>query len=250
MKCSKNMLDMLALDARQIFVDANEYDDYELVGYCRLIRALCKRYNAKPSSNIEIANIRKILKTLDERKCHILSLRYWEGYTRIAIGDLLGLTHERIRQIENASLERMIPLIVEIKWDNDNIPIEALGLIPRGYLTLKREGIDTLNQLIKLSRTKLLEIKGVGPCVARDVKQKLDEFILEATKNNNDMFERLPIDVLKFSTRVDTALKRKEIFVIKQLREVPMEEIYRMQGIGKKGYNEVLAKKQSLEHIK
>ena len=249
MKHSKKLDEMLALEAREIFVDANEYDDYELVGYCRLIRALCKRYKTRPNSQIKISNIRKILKTLDGRKCYILSLRYWEDYTRIAIGDILGLTHERIGQIENASLERLRPLIVEIRWDDDNIPIETLGLKPRAYLTLKRERINTLTQLIKLSRIELLNIKGVGPCIAEDVKQKLDYFILEVSKNKGDIFEKLPIDVLKFSTRVDTALKRKGIFLIKQLREISMDEVYRMKGIGKKGYNEVLAKKQSIEQL-
>ncbi len=247
MKYSKKLNEMFALEAKELFVDANEYDDYELVGYCRLIRALCKRYKTRPNSQIRISNIRKILKTLDGRKCYILSLRYWEGYTRIAIGDILGLTHERIRQIENASLGCLRSLIIQIKWDDGNIPIEALGLKPRAYLTLKREGINTLAKLIKLSRRELLSIKGVGPCIAEDVKQKLDDFIMEVFKNKKDIFEKLPIDVLKFSTRVDTALKRKGIFVVKQLREISMDEVYRMKGIGKKGYNEVVAKKQSIE---
>ena len=246
MKYSKRFNEMLVLEAKDIFVDANEYEEYELVGYARLIRALCKRYKTKPNRQIKISNIRKILKTLDERKRNILKWRYWEGYTRISIGSLLNLTHERIRQIENASLERLRPLIIQIKCDDDNIPIEILGFKPRAYLTLKRTGINTLAQLIKLSRRELLSIKGVGPCIVEDVKQKLDNFIMEACKNKKQIFEKLPIDVLKFSTRVDTALKREGIFLVKQLREVSMEEVYRMQGIGKKRYNEVLAKKQSI----
>lgn len=31
------------LNAREIFLEVNGYSQYELIGYCRLVKALCKR---------------------------------------------------------------------------------------------------------------------------------------------------------------------------------------------------------------
>lgn len=250
MKYSKKINEMLTLEAREIFVDANEYDDYELVGYCRIIRALCKRFKQKPKRQIKIENIQGILKTLDERKYNILVWRYWKGYTRNDIGALFDVSRERIRQIENSFLERLTPLIGTLEWKENNIPIEALGFSLRGHSALKCAGINTVEQLVKLPKKELLGIKGIGPTIQTEIKTKLENLIFQVLEKKKSAIEKLPIDVLKFSTRVNTALKRKGIFVVGQLLEASMDEIYRIRGIGNKGYNEVLDKKHSIEHFK
>lgn len=247
MKNSKSKNEQLALEARKLFIDANAYDEYEVVGYYRLIRALCKKFNKKTNRQIRIENIQEILKTFDMRKYAILRWRFWEGYTRANIGTLFGVSHERIRQIENVSLERLMPLISEHEWTENSIPIEALGLNTRGYLALKREGINTIEQLIQ---KEFLSIKGVGPGVAKIVNQKLKDLNRQLSKSKKCMLEKLPIDALEFSTRVNNALKRKGVFSVGQLLEISMDEVFKIKGIGNKGYSEVFAKKQSIEYIK
>lgn len=244
MKYSKAMNEMLALEAREVFVDANEYDGYELIGYGRLIKALCKRFNEPPRGQIKISNIQEILKTFDNRKYDVLRYRFWEGYTRKDIGILFDVSNERIRQIENVSLERLIPLIRQSEWTQNNIPIEALGLNPSVYWILKHAGINTLKQLME---EDYLSLKGIGPGTDRAVKQKLKELNIQMLSKEKYQIEKQPIAVLEFSTRVSNALKRKGIFLVGQLMEMPIEDVYKVRGIGFIGYMEVLTKKQSLE---
>lgn len=76
--------------------------------------------------------------------------------------------HLRADQIEQ--LEDM-GLIEAPQLDGD-IPIDDLELLVRGHNCLKREGIHTVNQLIQLSESDLLDIRNMGPAI-EDVKFKL-----------------------------------------------------------------------------
>ena len=44
------------------------------------------------------------LSTVPEQYCEILRLRYWENMTREDIGDLRGISNERVRQMENKGI--------------------------------------------------------------------------------------------------------------------------------------------------
>ena len=54
------------------------------------------------------------LKELDGRERYVMERRFGLGstpHTLQQIGDMLGLTHERVRQIQNATVERMRAVI-------------------------------------------------------------------------------------------------------------------------------------------
>lgn len=298
-------------EANNIFMDANEYDEYELVGYCRLLEAICDQTEEILDGNFCIANIQEALATLDKRQYNILRLRYWDWHTFASIGTILSVSHQRIHEINSDSLYRLRRLIHKNKYlegsipiealelnnkgykalkslgintieqlmklskkellcikgvgritaediknklerflievvpdEYGNIPIEVLGLSDKGYNALKCTGINTIEQLMKLSQKDLLGIKGVGRITAEEIKHKADVFMIEVAPTKQVFFERLPIDTLKFSERVNNALKRKGVFIIKQLFEIPMEELISIKGIGPKGVNEILNKKQ------
>lgn len=59
----------------------------------------------------EISRIQSLLKAIDERESEVLRLRYGlgdgEALTLEKIGEKLGLTRERVRQIENEALEKL-----------------------------------------------------------------------------------------------------------------------------------------------
>jgi RNA polymerase primary sigma factor len=67
--------------------------------------------------NEDIGQIMHLLDSLDEREATILRLRYGletaEPMTLVKIGERLGLTRERVRQIEKAALAKMSKLLAD-----------------------------------------------------------------------------------------------------------------------------------------
>ena len=55
------------------------------------------------------------------------------------------------------------------------MPIEDLDLSVRSYNCLKREGIDTVSELVALSETQLMNIRNFGQKSVDEVKDKLVE---------------------------------------------------------------------------
>lgn len=234
------------LATAEFFVDASEYSEYELLGYCRIIKALFKKKKAKLESKIQIKNIQEIVESYEGRTYNLLRWRFWEGYTRAVIAEHLLISCERVRQVEVKVLERLDFLFEKNEEKIDVIPIELLNLNARGYIALKREGINSVGDLGKLSRLELLDIKGIGEITADEIKKKMVKFMLRVTPVERVLFEKIPIDMLKLRNGVSNALKRKGIFFIKQLFEMPLEEVASIKGIGIKGYSEILQKKKKL----
>ena len=55
------------------------------------------------------------------------------------------------------------------------MPIEDLDLSVRSYNCLKREGINTVSELVALSETQLMNIRNFGQKSVDEVKDKLVE---------------------------------------------------------------------------
>ncbi len=55
------------------------------------------------------------------------------------------------------------------------MPIEDLDLSVRSYNCLKREGINTVSELVSLSETQLMNIRNFGQKSVDEVKDKLTE---------------------------------------------------------------------------
>lgn len=239
----KQKSEMFILQAREIFIDSNDFGEYELLGYFRLIKALCKKNKTTKIAKIQIASFNEILKSLPDRTHNILKWRFWDCYTRTKIGLMLGVSRERIRQIETSVLERLEWLFenkVNTHKDKMKETIEMLNLKTRGYMALKRAGINTIEQLIDICKNNLLEIKGVGKNVAQDIKLKLDGYVLRDSCSKQQSFVDLPIDSLNLSNRTNNALKRKGIYIIRQLFELSTEQVNTIKGLGKKGVSEVM----------
>ena len=56
-----------------------------------------------------------------------------------------------------------------------SMPIEDLDLSVRSYNCLKREGINSLSELVALSETQLMNIRNFGQKSVDEVKEKLTE---------------------------------------------------------------------------
>lgn len=243
MQKAKTKNQKLLLKAREIFADANQYNDCDLLGYCKLVKALCKRLKRNLSGKLYIANIQKVLSLLDKRTQTILDLRYWEGCTRVIVGTRLNISRERVRQLECRAQEIMAFLI----HAQDEFPIEVLNLNIRGYRALKHEGVNTVEQLVNLTRRDLTNIKGIGTGALEDIKRKLWQFVINVAHTNPGMFENLPIESINLSTRLTNSLKRNNIFIIKELMVLSEDKIYRLKGVGDRGRRELAKKREEIK---
>ncbi len=86
-------------------------------------------------SKYEKEKISKLLQVIDKREAEILRLRYGledrSPMTLEAIGEVMGLTRERVRQIENEALRRLHRILME-----DEEPLESRALRKKGKLSL------------------------------------------------------------------------------------------------------------------
>lgn len=59
------------------------------------------------------------------------------------------------------------------------LPVEDLELTVRSYNCLKREGINTVGELVARSETDLMDIRNFGAKSIDEVKEKLTEYNLQ-----------------------------------------------------------------------
>ena len=85
--------------------------------------------------------------------------------------ELLGLAKELNEEAEGVEIG---PAPVEVAASNElSTPIEDLDLTVRSYNCLKREGINTVSELIALSEDQLMNIRNFGSKSVDEVREKL-----------------------------------------------------------------------------
>ena len=137
------------------------------------------------------------LSQLTERERQILCLRYQERKTLKAIGDIIGVTPERIRSQESRAIFRLAkpPLLGYIKYGkvafeqliaerkaekekeyNErgfNIPLEELDFSVRAFNNLKKIGCDTVADVVDLTDEQILSVSSLGKKTRTDIAVKL-----------------------------------------------------------------------------
>ncbi|MCL2515306.1 MAG: DNA-directed RNA polymerase subunit alpha, partial [Microbacteriaceae bacterium] len=87
--------------------------------------------------------------------------------------ELFGLARELNNQAEGIEIG---PAPVDAVLSSElSMPIEDLDLSVRSYNCLKREGINTVSELVSLSETQLMNIRNFGQKSVDEVKEKLTE---------------------------------------------------------------------------
>lgn len=146
----------------------------------------------------------EMARMLSEREFRVISLRYDEGLSLENTGKILGLTKERIRQIEScairklrrredhfrmipeyrvAYLERQVKFLqlqlancnVDVKEKADEIPIEDLDLSVRSYNCLRNAGISTLAQLAQKKESEIMRMRNLGKKSFLEIRKTLAE---------------------------------------------------------------------------
>ena len=134
--------------------------------------------------------VKKGLKTqhgLTDRAVQILQMRYGLGdypkrYALQAVGDQLGLTRERIRQIEEGALEKL-ELAKKKRFDQVNSPerLTNFDLSRRCLNALQKGGIGTTTELVRFVEAhgfqRLYIIPTFGPKSMEEVKKFCGEVI-------------------------------------------------------------------------
>lgn len=151
----------------------------------RLIAMLSLKISQKVEyvgSKSELVNrVNECLNILTEREKQVLIMRYMYLWSLSVCGKNIGVTRERIRQIEAKALFKLrsscfdyilkgkpISNIAEMK-NGEEIYIETLGLSTRSYNCLKRAGYNTLEDISNLNAQDIFRLRNVGAKTAMEI---------------------------------------------------------------------------------
>ena len=154
-------------------------------------------FNADEITEDKLDGLAHIIASLSEREQQILQLRYQERKTLREIGEIVGVTLERIRSQEHSAIYRLASpsrlgyikygkvayekLIAERKAEKEkeynergfNIPLEELDLSVRAFNNLKKIGCDTVADVVDLTEEKILSVNSLGVKTRTEIAVKL-----------------------------------------------------------------------------
>lgn len=133
---------------------------------------------------------------LDERTVEVIRCRYEQGMTYEAIGRKLGISLERVRQIEHKgehTIRKIARRVIkrgieeENRWSKSNeeimtimkkTEVDELQLSVRAYNALRRRGVRTVGDLYKIIKSGELENTiGIGGKSVEEIKEKYMQYI-------------------------------------------------------------------------
>lgn len=160
------------------------------------------------------------LEILTPRENRVLELRYIENKTLEKSGKELGITRERVRQIECKAIHKLqTPRATTKIFTNDlDREIERLRLEKEEIAQKLRKQIVVLNQFLNGINIETEDLKEINP-------------ILEA-----------PIGYLDLSIRSRNCLLRANIKTVGELTNVPIQDLMRIRNLGLKSLKEIIDK--------
>ena len=166
-----------------------------------------KTYTKRPKD--VLGKTEAALKSLgNPREAEIIRLRFERGMTLRDIGKSMGVTAERVRQVQHKALRKLrhpsLLMMLEYGEGNFEYPpykgysgpprntqteigqtnyrdlsandITALGLSLRTCLALKKAGINTISELSSTSKKDLLHLKGIGSASVDNICEALRRY--------------------------------------------------------------------------
>jgi DNA-directed RNA polymerase alpha subunit len=133
-------------------------------------------------------------------------------------------------------------------------PLDELSLNTRAYNALRRDGIETVEQVLRLTDEQLLGVRNLGAKGLAEIKASLAEYLEdhpalrerqtqeEVPAQSHRVTDRSSIDVLGLSARPHNALNRAGVETLAQLMRLSEEELLTGSGIGKKSIVEIKKK--------
>lgn len=160
-----------------------------------------------------------VLATLTDNERNVIYDRFRDGYTLREEGDRLGVTQERIRQIE-AKAKRKIAEKKE-------------------YLTLGVEGIAQRERETAFAQGSRL--------MQEQMKKALENHNREITRQEEDRPPLVkPVEEMGLSNRSYNALKRAGLNTAYDILELTNSELYELRNIGRRSACEIIEKLKGL----
>ena len=152
----------------------------------------------EPFTNEDVNMALKIIETsLKPKYREIINLRYKEQLQFKEIGEIMGFTDERARQLVNEGLRRtflkiMRPMNDSIETDvkerrklhPTSTLITDLNLSVRAYNCLDRRGLKTVGDIMLLTKEELFNIRNLGQKSVEDILTKLTDIGVDVSKFN------------------------------------------------------------------
>ena len=165
-------------------------------------------------------------KYLTPREEKVLDMRYNQNLTLQAIGNELGTTRERIRQIEFQAIKKL--------------------QLPRSFSQVFAHDIDLEIEKLRNERVELLdrlqvEVKDLHKFLEW-VKAFPDELVDAKKEIVKKSVVLESIERLQLSARSYNALKRQRINTIKDLLELKESDLFYIRNLGVKSANEIINK--------
>lgn len=187
-------------------------------GYPKNLLAAVAEDRLEPPASINediMAGIRYALSTLEDREQEILNQRFSQNATRPVIGEKLGISQERVRQIENRALRK---LRVPSRWN-----YMKLGVC--GYME---------------KRIRAEYAKGYNLGYKAGYKEGADD----AANGRSHSFGKeeelqLPVEVLGLSVRAYNCLIRIGCKTIGDVARISDGQIATARNMGKKSADEI-----------
>jgi DNA-directed RNA polymerase subunit alpha len=132
----------------------------------------------------------------------------------------------------------LVPSTEGGQWDS--VLIEELELGVRAYNCLKREGIETVGQLMRYSESELLNLPNFGKKSVEEVKDRLRErFGLALRDDRRVPVPGVPLGALEFTADTAGKLNIAQIDTVEELVSRSTEQLLKIPGFGKKNLDEV-----------
>ena len=157
---------------------------------------------------------REMILDFSEREQFVAKARIIEGYTLAGVAEQMGVTKERVRQIESKILRK-------------------LKLASRLYKLRYGKEVGELQDDINKLKAELILIK------TKLVQEITDPSSIELTKEDLQLAK---IESLDFSVRTYNILARHGIRTIADLLELTVEGLSRLRNCGRKSVKEILEK--------
>lgn len=165
----------------------------------------------------------KTLETLTEKEQKILHLRFQSGLTQEQVGKILGVTKERIRQIEDKALQKLRHPRHWKYWKKDTMNKVFEVAEERDRLRLK-------NLELKSKLTEILNIMGLEE----------DEKSISAQEDESSVY----LEELNLSARTYNLLHRAGIIYLSDFDKWTMSELKKIRNLGPKSITELFQKLQ------
>ena len=154
---------------------------------------------------------------LTQRESDVIHYRYEEGMTLAAIGEILGVTDDRVRQIEAKALRKLRYSAGWLKVDKDHII---------SMLAIQKHLEDDIEIRTKHKVTQYLDSKLVS------LKKIIDGCTKTAVKEYLNTHPDISIEDMDFTVRTFNCLKRANINTVDQLRQYTEEELAKVRNLG------------------